>query len=67
MRQLRKARNRRVIIHSSDHVFEGVLVQADYEGIELVKVREVSNPSNPVPLDGALLVPCTSILFAQVL
>jgi len=67
MRQLRKARNRRVILHAADQTFDGVLVHADFEGVELANVREISDPSKPIVVDGALLVPNGSITFAQVL
>jgi hypothetical protein len=67
MRQLRKLRNARVIVHAVDQVFDGVLTSATRDTLTLSGVREVSKPTSPVALDGALVIPSASILFVQVL
>lgn len=67
MGQLRKARNRRVIIHVLDNTFHGRLVRASADGVTLTDAREVSTVGAPVAIDGILVIPASSILFAQVL
>ena len=67
MRQLRKLRNARVIVHAVDQVFEGVLSAASRDAVTLRGVREVSKPSAAVALDGVLVIPAVSVLFVQVL
>ena len=66
MADLRRHVGRRVIVLLEDSSIDGTLTRADSIALELEHAQAIPEQGQPVPIDGAVVVPMARVLWMQV-
>lgn len=66
MRELKQLVGHRVIASTDDTVIDGRVLTCSRTAVVLGECREVSEPTNVVPIDGHVIIPLARLAHVQV-